>query len=197
MLSSPCSGGAEDGGGKRMLATVGEAQQIRFVNPRCGRIRTTRGRPSVSVPVLSDTIRIDFSQRLQRIWCFSTPSRAPRPDAHHDGHGRAQGQATTRIPPPRWPGRGGHFRRVGHRAGWSPSHNQSTKVSSAARMTAVEPSYDIGQPLNSARLRCACATICTMCASVRHVCCINEPVWFNVVPATKSPGAFPPASPRR
>ena len=82
---------AASGCSLRPLEARGEPQQLVLGEARRGTTATTRGLPSVSVPVLSTTSVSTFSNRSSAsAFLISTPACAPAPDADHDRHRRRE-----------------------------------------------------------------------------------------------------------
>ena len=149
-----------------------QPEQFRLLQSRPGRTRTTRGRPSVSVPVLSRTMVSTFSNASRDSAFFTrTPSRAPRPTPTMMDIGvakpSAQGQAMMRTATAPASARAAACSGAAARQGSVPSHNQSARVKTAAPITAGtnQPDTASASRCTGARLRWAAATISMICAS--------------------------------
>ena len=132
-------------------------------SPRAATIATSRGLPSVSVPVLSTTSVSTFSSRSSAsAFLISTPACAPRPDADHDRHRRRQ-------PERAGTGDDQHGDRVDQRIGQpgsGPQAAQATKVSTAISTTTARTSpRPVRQALDRRPAALGLATISTICAS--------------------------------
>ena len=125
---------------------------------------TTFGLPSVSVPVLSTTSVSTFSMRSSAsAFLISTPACAPRPTptmidigvASPSAQGQAMISTLTAATSPK------------AKRGSGPNVAQEAKAMSAAAITVGtnQPATWSARRWIGARLRCACATICTICAS--------------------------------
>ena len=164
------------------------------VIPSDGSVSTSRGFPSVSVPVLSITSVVTFSRRSRASAFFtSTPSCAPRPTPTMIDIGvarpRAQGHAMIRTATA--------FTIAWARRGSGPTKIQIKNVSTAAPTTngTKIPPTRSARPWIGARLRCASATIATIWPSsvslpMRSACMTKLPVPFTVPPVTLSPLPF-------
>ena len=94
--SSAARAPRDDRGGQRVLAAAlearGQPQQLGLVDAAAGdRPSTSRGLPSVSVPVLSTTSVSTFSQHLERLGVLDQHAGVrAAPGADHDRHRRGQ-----------------------------------------------------------------------------------------------------------
>ena len=115
--------------------------------PSAATTATTRGLPSVSVPVLSTTRVSIFSKRSSAsAFLISTPARCALADPHHDRHrgGEAEGA---------WAGdddnRYGGDQRVGEGRRGRPDHPRDERYDRHDDHGGHEPGrYDIGEPLD-------------------------------------------------
>ena len=125
---------------------------------------TTLGLPSVSVPVLSTTSVSTFSSRSSAsAFLTSTPSCAPRPTptmiamgvARPSAHGQAMISTATALT------------MAYASRGSGPTHIHATNVSAETASTTGtnKPATLSASPWMGARLRCASATMLTICAS--------------------------------
>ena len=162
--------------------------------PAAARTVTSRGRPSVSVPVLSTT-RVSAFSSLSRAEALRirTPAAAPRPVATMIEMGvaspRAHGQAMIRTATA--------ATTACARRGSGPATSQARKAAAATAITAgtnhddtTSASLWIG-----ARLRCASLTIRTIwarsvSAPTRSARITRLPVPLTVPPISRSPGPF-------
>src|SRR5258708_5307213 len=131
-------------------------------NPEAGRIDTTLGLPSVSVPVLSTTRVSIFSIRssASAFW-MRAPAGAPRPTptmidigvASPSAHGQAMIRTLTAATSPN------------AKRGSGPNMAHAAKARSATTSTAGtnQPATRSAMRWIGARDRCASATICTIC----------------------------------
>ena len=152
------------------------------------------GRPRVRVPVLSTTMVSTFSSRSSAAASLiSTPACAPRPTPTMIDIGvarpSAQGQAMIRTETAATSAKG--------KAGAGPNTSQATKARIATAITigTNQEATLSARPWIGARLRCACATICTMRDSmVSAPTCsariTRAPVPLMVPPISRWPAAF-------
>ena len=169
--------------------------------PATGAIAVRRGRPSVSVPVLSMTT-VSMRSRSSRASAFrrSTPTSAPRPVptmmdigvASPSAHGHAMMRTATAFTSP-WTNRGS-----------GPTSAHPTNVRIAITMTAGTNQAETvsARRWMGARDRCASPTSDTMRASsvsapTRVASITNAPVPFTVPPVTGCPAISTPASPHQ
>ena len=164
-------GGATMACGQRMLARPLDAgREPQELAPRrspaAGTIAVTAGLPSVSVPVLSTTSVSTFSIRSSAsAFLISTPACAPRPTPTMIDIGvaspSAQGQAMISTDD-------GGDEAVGEAAARAPRSPRRRRRATATAITAGtnQPETWSASRWIGARLRCASATICTICASI-------------------------------
>jgi len=172
------------------------ARRRSFSSPPSPRLlmAASRGRPSVSVPVLSttsvSTVSNICSASASRI---STPAPAPCPVATITDMGvarpRAHGQATMRTATA--------ATNACAMRGCGPSKLHAAKVPPAATTTAGtnHAATTSATCWMGARLRCASLTIRTICASsvsepTRSARITKLPVPLTVAPTSRSPGCF-------
>ena len=134
----------------------GELQQIALVDiRRAGTTATTRGLPSVSVPVLSTTSVSTFSMRSSASAIGSARRRrAPLPIADHDRHRRRQAQRAGAGDDEH---RDGGDQRVGEAqaAGPRPPRRRTRRSATAITAGTNQPATTSARRWIGARVRCA------------------------------------------
>ncbi len=118
--------------------------------PAAGTTATTRGLPSVSVPVLSTTKVSTFSKRSRAsAFLMRTPAPAPLPTPHHDGH-RGRESQRAGAGDDEYRDRGDH--RQPKRRGRTPDHPGDKGDEGGNEHRRDEPGgHHIREPLNGRR----------------------------------------------
>ena len=167
-----------------------------------GTILTTRGFPSVSVPVLSMTSVSDLLQSFQRFGGLDEHAeRGALADADLDRHRRGQ-------PERAWAGDDEHGDRrdqpVGEGRRQGPRSPRRRRRAARPRSPRERNRAETRSAMRwiGARLRCASATMATMRAStvsapIFSARMISAPVPLTVPPTSAAPGVSAPASTRR
>ncbi len=166
----------------------------RSSKPASGTTATTFGLPSVSVPVLSTTkVSTNSMRSSASAFLISTPAWAPRPTptmidigvASPSAQGQAMISTLTAATRPK------------AKRGSGPNVAHDAKAMSAAAITVGtnQPATWSARRWIGARLRCACATICTIRASsvsrpILSARMTKLPDLLSVPPMTWAPSSF-------